>query len=140
MPPAGEIVKASAAYGPATLNIEGDKETVAAEIARFYDRFEKTNTNGDDQQRLGKARTSAGSRTSADSPRKAKTSCAGRIELLVSADFFSKPRTAKDISDALNERATPYPANHIGAAAQQLTKRGTLRRMKGASGWAYVNP
>jgi hypothetical protein len=67
-------------------------------------------------------------------------SCSSRIEALLSEKFFDKPKLANEIAKRLEEKATPYAGNHIAAALQSLTKRGTLRRVKGEGGWQYMRP
>ena len=142
MAPTSEIIKVSLTLGSATLNIEGDKETVTKEMTRFYELFGSHANQPDHDvartERGGVART----RTSvARSSRKGSgTSCASRIEGLLAASFFDRPRTIRETVNELDTKATPYPLNHVGAALQQLTRRSTLRRMKRDSGWVYMKP
>ena len=66
-------------------------------------------------------------------------SCASRIEAMKDEDFFKTPQSPRDIRDKLKERGTTYASNHIGAALNQLTKAGKLRRFN-ENGWKYQNP
>ncbi|MBI1359015.1 MAG: hypothetical protein GC155_01900 [Alphaproteobacteria bacterium] len=138
----GQTVKATVSVGSATLDIEGDQQTVTLQIERFYELFGKNASQIEDHDAGEHDKKRTATRSSGERSRKASggPSCRSRIEAMLTDNFFSKPRSTKEIADGLNERATPYPANHIAAAVQQLTKRGTLRRMKEAGGWVYLRP
>lgn len=137
-----QVIKVSLTIGGASLNIEGDKDTVATQISLFYETFGRSGqssagiSSGDpDVAGTAPRSTATRSRRSSSGP-----SCATRIDALRAEGFFAQKRSAKDVADRLDEKATPYGANHIAAAIQQMTKKGVLRRMKGDSGWQYVNP
>ena len=67
-------------------------------------------------------------------------SCASRILELKSADFFKDLRDTKPVGDALSTRGHNYEGKHIAAALIDLTKRGTIRRLKRDGNWVYQNP
>src|SRR5262245_21097545 len=125
-----ESLKVSLTLGSATLNIEGSKETVQKEIERFYELFGASSSQpGGGRTPTGRGSTRKATAQSSGGSRKTSgTSCAGRIEGLLADGFFEEPRTIKETADELETKATPYPSNHIGAALQQLTRKGTLRR------------
>lgn len=67
-------------------------------------------------------------------------SCASRIQELKDDGFFADLRETKAISDALASKGYNYEGKHIAASLLDLTKRGSLRRIKKDGNWVYQNP
>ena len=68
------------------------------------------------------------------------SSCASRILELKDVDFFKELRDTKTVADTLSTRGHNYEGKHIAAALINLTKRGTIRRVKKDGNWMYQNP
>ncbi len=76
------------------------------------------------------------------SGKKSKTVSGGtndRIRKLISEDFFTNPKTLKEVTDGLATKGHTYPVTSISPALVRLVRRGELRRLKKNDQWTYVN-
>jgi hypothetical protein len=60
------------------------------------------------------------------------------ITILLSSEWGKKPRTLREISDALELNALYYPSATLAGVLNHMTKSGNLRRMKSDGTFAYV--
>src|SRR5688572_30798991 len=109
-----EITKLNLNLRDGTLSVEGDEKFVRA----IYDDF---------QQRISANLSSPAEEQSGRTPRKprqqrsakegrGKPSCGSRIRALVTEGFFATQRDVAAVVQKLEEKATPYPNNHVAAA------------------------
>jgi hypothetical protein len=80
-----------------------------------------------------------------DRPKRASTKrsgpgCGTRIGDLKADGFFADLRDPKAIGAALAAKGHNYEGKHIAAALLNLTKNGTLRRVKKDGNWMYQQP
>jgi hypothetical protein len=68
----------------------------------------------------------------------ARTCCDAIMQLLSTDWGKSKPRTLREITEALTCSTLHYPISTIGKSLQRLVKRGKLRRWKEKEGYVYV--
>jgi hypothetical protein len=57
---------------------------------------------------------------------------------LLSSEWGKKPRTLREITDALEVSALYYPVATLAGVLNYMTKSGDVRRMKSNNTFAYV--
>lgn len=65
-------------------------------------------------------------------------SCADVLEKLFSTEWGSRPRTLREVIDALTVNGVYFPKSTVAVSLMRLVKRGALRRLKSEAGFLYV--
>lgn len=144
--------KANLAYGEFKLELEGSEAFVVSQLEVFGGKIPQLKVGNFPQNSDDRAAKPVESDDSEAAPAKEEKkqrrvvvksngpSCGARIRGLIEEGFFDTVRKSAEISERLKEKATPYEGKHISAAVINLTKAGSLRRMKQEGVWVYVKP
>lgn len=67
------------------------------------------------------------------------TSCREAIAKLFASNWGKKPRTLRQIIDAMKLNAVYYPDQNVAVELKRMTQVGILRRLRTKEGFAYVS-
>ena len=67
------------------------------------------------------------------------TSCRDAIAKLFASEWGRRPRTAREIVDAMKVSAIYYSPTNVSVELGRMTRLGLLRRLKDKKGWTYVS-
>ena len=67
------------------------------------------------------------------------TSCREGIAKLFASNWGKKPRTLRQIIDAMKLNAIYYPDQNVAVELKRMTQVGILRRLRTKEGFAYVS-
>ena len=65
-------------------------------------------------------------------------SCADIVEKLFSTGWGGKPRSLREVIEALTVNGVYFPKSTVAVSLMRLVKRGALRRLKSEAGFLYV--
>lgn len=67
------------------------------------------------------------------------TSCRDAIAKLFASEWGRRPRTAREIMDAMKLSAVYYSPTNVSVELGRMTRLGLVRRLKDPKGWTYVS-
>ena len=110
----------------AVITVEGSEE----EVSKILSAYEKTSVVGHAKQAIARSKA-----TKRDDKR--RDGAGDLVVGLREADFFAKPKSLSEISDALEEKGFLYPTTTLSGVVLGLVKKKELRRKKVEGRWVY---
>ena len=119
------------------VDIEGTADEVAVLLGKFTAQDPDSNDSKTTKKTAKKERKKTTSRTGGGTTKK-QEGPTSLVTELANENYFKEKRTIGDIQKKLEERGHIYAQTSISPALTRLTRKRTIRRIKGKKGWLYV--